>query len=915
METLERAAPPGELTFLFSDIEGSTARWQSYPEAMQSCLRLHDELLHACIAKHGGGVFKTVGDEFCATFSSVEQATGAAIEAQRSLAEQDWSAVGGLRVRMAVHRGPVSQREGDYFGSTVNYVARLLSAAHGGQVLISADAARALSRDTSTEVDLRDLGRHRLKDFPEMQPVYQLLAPDLPDVFPPLRSIAERPGNLPEQLQTLLGREDDLAHVRACLRTNRLVSIVGAGGVGKTSLALQTGADVLSDYEDGVWLIELAPVDTHAVESTIASVLGVTSLAGGSLLEALTAQLRTKNALLIVDNCEHVTYAAAHAVDAIVRSCAQVRVVATSREPLGISGEDVYRLPVLAVPPENAVTAREVVQFGSCALFEERARGHVASFAITDDNARLVANICCRLDGIALAIELAAARLRVLALPQLAERLAERFRLLTGGRGQKLAHHETLRALIDWSYELLSENERVLLRRSALFPGGWTIGAAVDVCAGATFEEWDILDHLAALVDKSLVIVDAQGEEQRYRMLESTREYALERLDQSGERLAIAAKHARYFYGLAQRADEAWADVPASAWIAPLQVELDNFRAALAWCRKDDEELGVRLFGALEAFWWDAHPIEGRRWSDSYRTWAEEHAETAEAARYWLSTAGIALSLAQEKHAVAAAKKALDVYERLKDEAGAAASRRCYGAALMRLGKIAEGESAAAQALQAFRASGNQRLIALGLRTLAAAAVFRNDLDAAADLYREALPLSQALQDERGVHIIAGNLAEIEAASGNFEQALVHAKEALEIARTRREEVILCTLLTNATAYLLELDRIGEAHSMAVEALTVSDEIQSEIHAAVAIQHLAAIAAKCGDPARAARLFGYVDAAYARLENSREPTEAREYARAMRQIEERLPADEIAANLRAGAILNAAQAKSEALLT
>lgn len=915
MKTLERVAPPGELTLLFSDIEGSTARWQSYPEAMHACLRLHDEMLHAAIAKHGGGVFKTVGDEFCAIFPSVQQAAGAAIEAQRSLAQQDWSAVGGMRVRMAVHCGPVAHREGDYFGSTVNYVARLLSAAHGGQVLLSGDAARAVLSDTTVQVELRDLGRHRLKDFPAMQPVYQLLAPDLPDVFPPLRTIAERPSNLPEQLQALVGRESDCAQVRGQLQSNRLVSVIGAGGVGKTSIALQTGADVLSEYEDGAWLIELAPVDAHAVESTIASVLGVTSLVDGSLMEALTAQLRTKNALLIVDNCEHVTHAAAQAIDAILRSCAHVRVLATSREPLGIAGEVVYRLPVLAVPPETAVTARDVSQFGSCALFEERARGHLATFAITDANARLLASICRRLDGIPLAIELAAARLRVLTLPQLGERLAERFRLLTGGRGQKLAHHETLRALIDWSYELLSENERVLLRRSALFPGGWTIGAAVDVCAGDTFEEWDILDHLATLVDKSLVIVDAQGDEQRYRMLESTREYALERLDQSSERGAIAGKHAQYFYGLAQRADAAWADVPATLWIAPLEAELDNVRAALSWCQKADEELGIGLFGALEAFWWDAQPMEGRRWSDAYRNWAEQHAHTIEAARYWLATAGIALSLAQEKHAASAAGKALDAYVQLKNEAGAAASRRCYGAALMRLGKIAEGESAAAQALQTFRASGNQRLIALGLRTLAAAAILRSDFTAAAEFYREALPLSQALQDTRGVQIISGNLAEIEAACGNFEQALVHAQEALEVARVRRDQVIVCTLLTNATAYLLELGRAGEAHSMALEALSVSDDIQSEMHATVAIQHLAAVAAKCGDAARAARLLGYVDSAYVRLENSREPTEAREYARAVKQLEERLPAGDLAANLQAGANLNAAQAKSEALLT
>lgn len=917
MQQLECSSPPGDVTFLFSDIEGSTARWKMYPDAMPVHLHRHDDLLHAAIAENGGSVFKTVGDEFCAAFPSPDRALLAAVAGQLALAAEDWSAIGGLRVRMAVHCGAVTQRAGDYFGSTVNRVARLLSAAHGGQVLISQDAARALDGVPLGELVLRDMGRHRLKDFPELESIYQLVAPALPEMFPPLRTVAERPSNLPKHLQALVGREGALGDLRALLKEHRLVTMLGSGGVGKTALALTTGLDALEhdDYDDGVWVAELAPVDAQAVESTLAAVFGVASLSDGSVIDALAAQLRGKNTLLIIDNCEHVTQVAAKAIEALLRECPQLHVLATSREPLGVAMECPYRLGALAVPPETAVTAEEVGSFGACALFEERARTQVPAFKITDENAKTVAKICRRLDGIALAIELAAPRLRVLNITQLSERLAERFRLLTGGSRTALPHHQTLRALIDWSYELLSENEKILLRRVALFPGGWTIGAAVEVCADDSFQEWDILDHLTTLVDKSLIVAEPGNDEQRYYMLESTREYAFERLDQSGERDAVSEKQAEYFFSMAWRADDAWADLPAKAWIAPLNAELDNFRAALTWCASSDPQLALRIFSALEAFWWDAQPVEGRRWCDTLRAFVESAQLTPDTARYWLTASGIALSLAQEKSAAGSGEKAVAAYAELADAEGLAEARRCYGAALIRLGKLDEGELATTQALETFRQSGNRRLIALALRTLATAPILRGDLETAASLYREALPLSQALVDERGVQIIAGNLAEIEACTGEYDRALEHGREALDIARGRQDWVMVCTLLINVTAYLFALDRQGEARATALEALHGAEEIQSDIHMTVAIQHLAAVAASCGDAARSARLIGYVDAAYARLENSREPTEANEYERAMAALGERLSAADLLANVRAGALLTLEQAKSEALLT
>jgi predicted ATPase/class 3 adenylate cyclase len=904
MQQLERVAQTGDVTFLFSDIEGSTARWKMYPDAMPVYLHRHDALLHAAISENGGDVFKTVGDEFCAAFESPRDAVHAAIAAQRALAQQDWSAVGGLRVRMAVHCGAVSQRDGDYFGSTVNRVARLLSAGHGGQVLISADAAGALEEGIAG-IELRDLGRHRLKDFPELESIYQLVAPALPDVFPPLRTIAERPSNLPSHPTPLIGREGDLDRLRHELVTHQILTLVGAGGVGKTALALQAGLSIIDGYEDGVWIAELAPVDAGAVASTLAAVFGVTSLAAGdSILEALISYLKNKKLLLIIDNCEHVLAAAAQAVQAIAHECAGVHILATSRERLGLSNETLYRLAVLDID-------------AACDLFAERARTHVPGFALTSENAADVTRICRRLDGIALAIELAAPRLRVLSLPQLADRLTERFRLLTGGNRHVLPHHQTLRALIDWSYELLTEQERTLLRRAALFPGGWTLGAVVDVCADEWLEEWDILDHMGSLVDKSLVISDADGAEPRYRMLESTREYALERLEQSGERSVVARKQAEYLLHLAQRADDAWPNVPATTWIAPLNAELDNFRAALSWCisQHNDNALGIRLFDSLEAFWWDAQPVEGRRWIDELSGVPQANEDSRDAARYWLTTAGVALTLAREKRALVAAEKSLKIFEEIRDANGVAAAKRALGSALIMLGRLDEGEAAVREALDVFRAAGNQRLTALALRTLAAAPMLRGDMDTAGALYREALGLSQALQDERGIQNISGTLAELEAYSGNYTDALSHNMEALQIARERRDWIVVASFLINSAAYLVALERFDEARSMAREGLEAAAEIQSDFHLAVVIQHLGAVAAFCGDPARAARLIGFADEAYKRLEATRELIEANEYERVQATLGERLPADELAAHLRAGALLTNEQVKCEALLT
>jgi predicted ATPase/class 3 adenylate cyclase len=611
--------PSGTVTFLFTDIEGSTERWERHRQEMQGAVHRHEEIVRAAISAHDGYVFKTVGDAFCTTFRSAPEAIAAALDAQRELANEDFSSVEGLKVRMAIHTGLSYERSGDYFGPTVNRVARLLSIGHGGQVLISGTTADLAQGEMPSKTTFRDLGSQRLKDLAQPEQVYQLVAPDLALDFPPLRSLDALPNNLPLQITSFVGRDAEIKALEDRLAHTRLLTLVGSGGVGKTRLALQVGADVLDQYEDGVWLVEFAPLsDQDLTPSVLAGVLGVTEVANRSLVDSIVYWLKLKKALLILDNCEHVVEAAAKLVDSILRGCPSVRIIVASRQALGIDGETVHRVASLRVPENiDGLTAHEALEFEAIALFVERASAAVEDFKLTDSNAKVVAHICRRLDGIALALELAAPRLKALTIDQLSDNLNERFRLLTGGKRTALQRQQTMKALIDWSYDLLSETEKTLLRRVATFGGGWTLEAAREVCADERIESWDVIDLLTSLVDKSLVVAELQGTSPRYRLTESTREYVLEKLESSGERQAMARKHAEYFLRLAERADTLWATMPLQTWLAPLEVEVENFRGALTWSiiERHDIALGCRLTGALEGLWLEAGlEAEGYKW-------------------------------------------------------------------------------------------------------------------------------------------------------------------------------------------------------------------------------------------------------------------------------------------------------------
>jgi predicted ATPase/class 3 adenylate cyclase/tetratricopeptide (TPR) repeat protein len=596
--------PSGTVTFLFTDVEGSTRLWEEHPDEMHTALARHDEILRGAVEANGGYVVKMTGDGVHGAFATAHAAVSAAVHAQLTLGGERWSTTSPLRVRMGVHTGHAEQRAGDYFGPALNRAARLMSVAHGGQIVVSG-AAEELSRDALPEsVVLADLGFHRLRDLGHPEHVFQVIHPDLDREFLPLASVESYPTNLPQQLTTFVGREEELAEVVRALDEVRVVTLTGVGGVGKTRLALQTAAEVLPRLAAGAWLCELGPLSEAAgVPELVATTLSIQPRPGESITESVVGALRDREILLVVDNCEHLIVPAARLVDAVVRACPSVRVLATSREGLGVSGERLIMVRSLGVADEDA-SPDVLITSDAVQLFVDRAKDARSGFAATPENASDIGRVCRRLDGIPLAIELAAARTRMMSPGEIARRLDERFRLLTGGSRTAVERHQTLRAAVDWSYALLDPHEQAFLDRLGVFAGGFTLEAA-DAVAGDGVSNLDVLDRLGQLVDKSLVVPEDVDGDTRYRLLETIRQYALEHLDTAGATDDVRGRHAEYYRQLVEGARAAFSqfDVDEIQWYRIVERELANCRAALEWAIGiGDADAALRLAVPLGEF-------------------------------------------------------------------------------------------------------------------------------------------------------------------------------------------------------------------------------------------------------------------------------------------------------------------------
>jgi predicted ATPase/class 3 adenylate cyclase len=591
----------GTVTFLFTDLEGSTRLWEDFPDAMQDALARHDALLRDAILARNGRIVKMRGDGVHAVFGSAHDALGAAAGAQRAIAEEPWDATGPLRVRMGVHTGDAELREGDYYGTAVNRAARLMDLAAGGQILVSL-ATTELARDTLDHgLEFVDLGEHRLRNLARAERVFQLAGPGLPDVEPPLWLDAV-PGNLPLQVTSFIGRDDAVAEIAEAVRTGRLVTITGTGGVGKTRIALQIAVLIVDEYRDGAWLCELgvANDDAEAVQ-VMATALGVTPRPGMSLEASIVEFLRSKQLLLVLDNCEHLLEVSARLAERIIRGCPDVRVLATSREGLAVPGEQIHPLRSLAM---SAPDAPDDAPSDAMLLFVDRASAARPGFAVDSGNSRAIAEICRRLDGIPLAIELAAARVVSMNPDEIVTLLDERFRLLTGGRRGAVERHQTLRAAVEWSYSLLTGTEQRVFARLSVFSGSFSGADATAVVTGDGVDSWDAIETIGSLVAKSMVNTDeAPDGSMRYRLLETLRQFALDRLADTDDPDAWRRRHAVHYAEFAELAGAGFLGPEELAWRPRTMIELDNLRIAVAWSldRGDpaDRELAIRVIAAL----------------------------------------------------------------------------------------------------------------------------------------------------------------------------------------------------------------------------------------------------------------------------------------------------------------------------
>lgn len=855
--------PTGTITFVFTDIEGSSQLWETYPESMKQALARHDNLLRQLFEEHNGFIFKTVGDAFCVAFPTAPEAFAASVAAQKALQAEPWGEAV-IRVRMALHTGTAEERDGDYFGPTVNRVARLMSVGHGGQTLLSL-ATHELVRDQLPDgVTLLDMGKHRLRDLVRPEHIFQVVTPDLPQEFPPLKAMDFRPHNLPVQRSALIGREKELEGLQALLLRSDigLVTLTGPGGVGKTRLSLQVGAELLDQFEDGVYFVALAAVQhIDLVVSTIAQTLDVAEEGGRPLLETLLDGLKEKEILLILDNFEQIIPAAPVVAD-LLSHCPHIKVLVTSREVLHLRGEHEFALSPLTLPDlEHLPLYDRLSHYASVALFIERSVEIKPDFAITNDNAPAVAEICHRLDGLPLAIELAAARINILTPHMILARLEPRLPFLIGGARDLPLRQRTLRGAIEWSYDLLNEGEQKLFARLSIFVGGCTLAAA-EVVAGGVAPELPILvmDGVSSLVDKSLMhtaVSVPEVAEPRYLMLETIREYALGQLAKNKEEArALRQLHAAYFLELTEAAEPQLLGPQQIDWLNRLDSEHDNIRAVLDWTFAEGEvETAVRLCGAIWRFWYiRGFFSEGRHWLQLALARRDDLSDDKRD-KLMYGAGGLAYAQADFQEAAALFEERLTIQRKIGDESSLASALNGLGVVLIDLAEFERAAALLEEGLTIMRKLGDDRQIASVLNNLGRAALQQEQYEQSLPYLEESLSLSRKLKDKNTTAITLINCGRIALYQGDYEWAVAYLDESVALQKELGDKQGAAFALAWLGQVALVTGDLARAKDLVEECMALERELGVDRWLVWRLNHLGLVARFQGESERAMNYF------------------------------------------------------------
>jgi predicted ATPase/class 3 adenylate cyclase len=843
--------PSGNVTFLFTDVEGSTRLSQEYPELLQSSMDRHHAIMHKALESNNGFVFEIIGDAFCCAFEKAEDAVKAAVDAQLDLANEYWGVVV-IKARIGIHTGSAEWNGSKYMGYiTLARSARVASCGYGEQIIIS-NSTYELCRDKfdavkEKNISFRDLGEKRMKDVIQPIRLFQIVSQGLREDFSPLKTLDSRPNNLPVQLTSFIGREKELSEIKKLLSSARLLTLTGPGGTGKTRLSLHAAAELIDEYMNGVWIVELASLsDPLLVTITIAGALRVSEIPGQDTIVTLMNYLKEKEMIIILDNCEHLIDECAGIADKLLGKCPGLRIIATSREALRSHGEKVYRVLSLSHPePDQKNTPLELTQFEAVRLFIERALAVNSNFRVSNENAPSLAQICFQLDGIPLAIELAAARIKVLSVEQICEKLNDRFRLLTGGKRTALPRQQTLKALIDWSYDLLTDSEKLIFQRLSVFSGGWTLAAAEEICSGDDIDSYEVMDVHSNLLDKSLISTSEHSDSIRFHMLESIKQYSGEKLISTEETFK---KHFSFFSEIAGHEEVRNSGLNQNKWLKLVDAESDNIRAAIQWAFINQPEEACKLVYKMIDYW----DIKGY-FREAYQTCQKFLSSDTELGK--LSKANIlycaglmSQNLGNINEAEILTKEGLSIFRELDNRFGIG---KCVGilgvASATDPGRSAESREYYKEAVSIFKDTEHKRDYAVSIYNLSYEYLKQGNSEKSMQLRMEALKIYNDLEDTHHIAMIKSSMGVFERGRKNYGQAITYSEESLAISNELDDKYLISINLINLGIIYLEKEKFEKAAALLKESIDILRERGYKSSIIVALMFLGEVGVKTGD--------------------------------------------------------------------